>query len=122
MSGFDSNKWRGPTERAELVEALIAEKRKNRDLVAELRAATSAPGMGFDYDTLYERWKTEGVAGARAELVDQDIAVPRRKVRAAIEALDLDPAVVRAVVIDRQTITVVRRDDRSFRHPILEDK
>lgn len=114
--------WRHPKERAELVEALIAEKRKNRDLVNELRAVTSAPGMGFDYDALYERWKTEGVAGARAELVDQDIAVPRRKVRAAIEALDLDPAVVRALVIDRQTLTVVRRDDRSFRYPILEDQ
>ena len=117
----DSNTWRHPKERKELVERVIKAERKNRELVNELRAVTSTPGGGFNYDAMLERWQNEGVAGVHAELVDQQVAVPRRKVRDAIEALGLDPAVVRAVVIDRQNITVVRRDDRSFRYLILED-
>ena len=115
-------RWRDKNERASLVEQLIAEKRKNRDLSDELRRVTAVQGSNVDILALVERWKAEGTPGVRAELVDQDIAVPRRKARAAIEALDLDPAVVRAVVIDRFTLTVVRRDDRSFRYAILEDQ
>lgn len=118
----DSNTWRHPKERKELVERVIKAERKCRELVEELRAVTSAPGAGFDYDAMLHRWRTEGVAGLRAELVEQDVVVPRRLVRAAIEALDMDPAVVRGVLIDRQTVTVVRRDDRSFRYPIMEDQ
>lgn len=117
----DAHVWRDKGERKRLVEQLIAEKRKNAALVDEMRRVTSAPGAGFDYDAMLERWRSEGVVGVRAELVEQDVAVPRRKVRAAVEALGLDPAVVRAVVMDRQTITVIRRDDRTFRYLILED-
>lgn len=57
--------------------------------------------------------------GVRAELVRKGIALPRRRVRAAIEALGFKPDEVRALVLERNTVTVVLRNDKKHLYPII---
>lgn len=59
--------------------------------------------------------------GVKAALVRQGVAVERRRVRAAIELLGLDPDDVAAVTFDRHTMTIVYRSDKVTRTPIIDE-
>lgn len=133
---MDSQKWRNPslkacglcgrqwpTERLELVERLIEERKKNRALSDLLRSyERSWTDEAFDLNAIQARWETDGIPGVRAELVKQGITVPRRQTRAVIEMLGHDPAEIRALILDRQTLTVVTRDERAMKYLIMEDQ
>lgn len=107
------HRHKSPRVQARLVMEALAAKDGAPVTVLPTDRPDPAPWVDFN-----ERMTTQ-----QQRLVDEGFATTRNRTHAAITALDLDPAEVRALVVEHDFIRVFRWTDRSASQtlPIIEE-